>query len=103
MIQIVPAYEWGAPLRAHRRSPAHFSHFFRGAHEAFAPSFLLPKEELAQLIADAGFSDTRLTDLFLPSRVPAELISPDITAPARLQGLSAHELPLLTVIEAMVR
>lgn len=103
ILQVVPAYEWGAPLRAHRRSPAHFSHFFRGSHEAFGPSFLLPKEELLELVADAGFDNVRLTDLRLPLGVPVDHISPDISTPATLQGLSPYELPLLTVIEARLR
>ena len=102
IVQIVPAYEWGAPLRESRQSPAHFSHFFRGTHEAFGPSFLLPKEGLFELFANAGFDEIRLTDLFLPSAVPAHCISPDIKKPADLRNCSPYELPLLTVIEGRV-
>ncbi|HTQ96982.1 MAG TPA: methyltransferase domain-containing protein [Candidatus Acidoferrum sp.] len=100
IVQIVPAYEWGAPLRASRQSPAHFSHFFRGTREAFGPSFLHPKADLIRLVADAGFDEIRLTDLFLPSAVPIESVSPDIRMPAELLGCSPYELPLLTVVEA---
>ena len=101
IVQIVPAYEWGAPLRAERRSPAHFSHFFRGAREAFGPSFLLQKSDLVELVGSAGFRDIHLADLFLPSIVPVESISPDISAPADLRGCSPYALPLLTVVEAV--
>lgn len=101
ILQIVPSYEWGSPLREHRQAPAHFSHFFRGTREAFGPSFLVPKSKLAKLAAEAGFIDFHLTDLYLPPTVAPDRISPDIKVPADIQGCSPYELPLLTVIEAL--
>ena len=100
-LHIVPAYEWGAALRSSRRAPMHFSHFFRGAREAFGPSFLMPKADLIELLGRVGFGCVSVTDLFLPRTVTR--ISPDISVPADLQHISPYELPLLTVIEAVAR
>ena len=103
ILQIVPSHEWGSTLRAHRHSPAHFSHFFRGAREAFGPSFLLPNSALQGLAHLAGFADIRLSTLRLPTKVSNNDISPDITLPAEVLGVSPYELSLLTVIQATAR
>ena len=101
ILQVVPAYEWGVPLRAHRQSPIHLAHFFRGDREAFCPSFLLPKSDLVHFIAGAGFYDIRFTDLCLPRTVQYHRISSDIVEPAKSVGVSAYDLPILTVVEAL--
>ena len=101
IFHIVPSYDWGATLRASRGTPVHLSHFFRGSREAFGPSFLLPKSEISRLLKSAGFGHIRVSDAFVPESVPLEGISPDITIPADLRGVEAHELPILNVIEAI--
>jgi len=101
VVQVVPAHEWGSTLRAFRQSPAHFSHFFRGDREAFGPSFLLPKQELINLLAVGGFRNIEVTDLFLPDSVDVESVSPDITTPAAIRGVSPYDLPILSVVEAV--
>jgi hypothetical protein len=101
LLHIVPAVEWGAPLRQFQRAPVDCSHFFRGDHDSFAPSLLRSKAELRQLAANAGFKHISIDDLFLPSSLPLSDVSPDIHLSARVQSKSVYEIPILAVLRGM--
>ena len=98
VLHIVPSYEWGVALRAHRQAPVHFSHFFRGNREAFGPSFLHQKRNLLNSLEGAGITDVHFSDLYVPEWLPLNEISPDIQVPADSLSISPYDLAILTVV-----
>jgi SAM-dependent methyltransferase len=103
IVHIVPAQEWGHALRRAQCVPLDSAHFFRGASDSFAPSFLYSDVELRGLLTLSGFTEVVTRHLYLPTSLSSEVVSPDIQLSANAQAKTIYEVPILTVVKGRAR
>lgn len=95
----LPHRHWGTALRRLRGAPPDVARFFtRSGKHVDKPSYLLNESELRLSLAANGYRVVELHVLTLP-RTEAT-VSPDISDPARADGVSPYELPILQLVVA---
>jgi hypothetical protein len=96
----LPHSTWGTTLRSVKSAPPAEAKFvLRDGRPYSRPSLLSTEEELTRNLLAAGFLVRTMVALKLPRA--ARDISPDVELPARVLGLSVHDLPLVQFFVAI--